>query len=386
MKHIPCLPLLDAFEARVSSQRGILTGWRCVYVQHLLASNMSCLAFLKAMGLDPRDVRIFGKGYSTSEAVLSELNSLGWNVWEPKEYRYNQAFDELIIEEIGAFLVSQRSETRPLLIIDEGGLATRAIAKAGYSCDRLTVVELTSRGAEHYALVAARAPVVDVARSFIKKGIESRYIASSMIENLLALDQYQTILGDGRQIGLIGGGAIGSAIVAELRDRCIAFGIYDQDAARGSVGTFGDLLQQSTTIMSSTGDGPDWTVPLAMSVGPKVLVNCGSSDVEYSPWKLREYVERHGGTFVVEHPHQPWIGRVVVEHRQSRFVLLRGGFPINFDGSPDPIPPHVVQLTRTALMAGAIQAAASDRPGVVDLDGADQLWIAETYRDLVKAR
>jgi hypothetical protein len=374
----PRLPLLEAMAEKYADRR-LLAGWQCIYVQHLLASNMACLEFLETMGLDRNNIWVFGKGYSTSVPVLESLRSRGWAVWNPSDYAYDRPFDELIIKQIASVLTSDTDRSRPLLVIDEGALASRAIARTNYKFDRLALVELTSRGAEHYRLVADRWPVIDVARSVIKKGIENRYIAASMIENLLRFAPDQLSDPVKASIGLLGAGAIGSAICMQMRERGYSLQIYDETAGLNTVGSLAELIDRCTTILSSTGGGPDWIGSLEGGLGEKLLVNCGSSDVEFSPWKLRASAMERGGSFSIENSCRPWAGKITIRGRQSTLVLPRGGFPINFDGSPDPISPSTVQLTRAALMAGALQAVEADHSGVIVLDEAVQAWIAALY-------
>lgn len=376
------LPLIDALSGHYEGCRGLLTGWRCIYVQHILESNRACLRFLEGMGLARQDTMVFGKAYSSSATVLARLRREGWRVWEPPGYTYERAFDDLIIDAISVWMRDESRADRPLLVVDEGGLASRALAASEEPKGRLAIVELTSRGAQHYAGVSTLAPVVDVARSAAKKQIESKYIAASMAQALSALVPKLLLPGGMVRVGLVGAGAIGSALLNEMNSRRIAVETFDQDPSKGDVGDIVDLVKSCEVVLSSTGGGVDWTKPLQSRIGERILVNCGSSDVEFSPWRLRRLTAERGGEFNIQHPLLPWRGDVDISHGGNRFRLLRGGFPVNFDNSDDPIPSETIQLTRAVLMAGAIQAVCAKSVGVIPLSENIQAWILRQYNEL----
>jgi hypothetical protein len=56
-------------------------------------------------------------------------------------------------------------------------------------------------------------------------------------------------------------------------------------------------------------------------------------------------------------------------HMMGRDVILaNGGFPINFDGRLDRIPPEDIQLTVALMVEAAVQAVTSDKKGLMPLD------------------
>ena len=61
------------------------------------------------------------------------------------------------------------------------------------------------------------------------------------------------------------------------------------------------------------------------------------------------------------------------------FYLVNGGFPVNFNGGVDPIRPSRIQLTRSLLLAGAVQASHTKRAGLHDLSQNAQKLLMEAY-------
>ena len=56
----------------------------------------------------------------------------------------------------------------------------------------------------------------------------------------------------------------------------------------------------------------------------------------------------------------------------KKVKLLARGFPLNFDGGPENIPPDEIQLTRALMLIGAAQATRARVSGVQVLDNALQ--------------
>ena len=58
---------------------------------------------------------------------------------------------------------------------------------------------------------------------------------------------------------------------------------------------------------------------------------------------------------------------------------MNGGFPVNFDGGVDTIPPEKIQLTRSLLFLGALQASQTREAGLHCLDDRNQHRLMELY-------
>ncbi len=378
------LPLLDALDALLPVAHR-LEGWSCIYVQHILRSNYYCAQFLVDRGLPKDALRIFGKAYSTSPATLTLYRDNGFftrNIGIG--YDYAAPFDDALIAAIAVEIqVLIAAGTKNLLLIDEGGLAIQAAAALPSIQDvRIAAVELTARGAHHYPLLEGRAPIIDVARSDVKKRVEAPLIAASMVELLMERVEALTRRPfSGLRLGIIGAGAIGGALQSQLRKKGAIVKSFDNVPERSGTRTLAEALKNADIIISSTGLGLDWAPILDTLSSNVILANCGSSDIEFQPWRLRTHFLSKG-SFVVQSPGSPWAGNIVMSTPATKVTLLAGGFPVNFNGSPDPIASETIQLTRTILMAGAIQAALAPTPGVAELDSHLQATILLRYYDL----
>jgi diadenosine tetraphosphate (Ap4A) HIT family hydrolase len=241
-------------------------------------------------------------------------------------------------------------------------------------------VELTARGAYAYQLLEHAIPIVDTGRSELKKSIESPLIAESMVRRLL--QEIEDLEPDLTCFApcVVGKGAIGGAIVDYLKSIGMNVRYFDLDEDRSSGFTLEALSKRSSAILSSTGKGINWLHCLKSAGRSLVFVNCGSSDVEFQLWQLNRLSYDEPLITKVANPESPWRGPVHVTFKDKTAVFLNGGFPINFDGSEDPIPARKIQLTRAALMAGAIQASRATSRGVMALDTKWQEQIAATFK------
>jgi hypothetical protein len=102
-----------------------------------------------------------------------------------------------------------------------------------------------------------------------------------------------------------------------------------------------------------------------------VLVSASSADVEFRAWQLRPSAESLGNPEnwgQQGESHHPCFSLYRVPNGASHFYLVNGGFPVNFNGGVDPIAPEKIQLTRTLLYIGAVQASRANSPGLTPLD------------------
>jgi S-adenosylhomocysteine hydrolase len=378
------LPLLTCLQSLLPTAKE-LDGWSCIYVQHILRSNCDCAEFLIGRGLDKSKLRIFGKAYSTSELALAYYLEHGFNAQSiGAGYDYGAPFDDALISTIkNALEAMVANGEKRILLIDEGGLALQAAATFTQADVRLAVVELTARGTHHYHLLEHRAPIVDVARSDAKKRIEAPLIAKSMALLLGTRIRATTEKSlSSMRVGLVGAGAIGGALCDELQSIGAAFIKFDAVEQRSTAKTITDALVGADIVTSSTGRGMDWSELVESLPDGTILANCGSSDIEFRPWRLRAHFDAPGA-FNIEVPGSPWRGNITIAANGRKLTLLGGGFPVNFDGTPDPIPAREIQLTRTILMAGAIQAATSQKPGISELDTTLQSQLVNRFNELL---
>lgn len=363
-----------------------LRGHRVVAVQHVQRSLLGLVDALCRAGVRPRDVTVVGKSYSTNPAVLEVLLARGVQVEDPLGMTDpGRSYEVELAERTGAAL--RRVGTgSPTVVLDEGGVATRAISRHGLGRPDLVVVEQTTRGVRWSASATLEVPVVDVARSAGKTGEETPLITRSMKSGL---DRALHDLGrePGGRVLLVGYGVIGRSFAALLRaaGRRVAV-VESREAAVATARHDGfdpvslrDGLAASDLVVGCTGSVILRSDDLLAHPPGAVFANGASSDIEYAFWPERQPSHLLPGTDA--DPTQPWRNHYRLSSDPGS-VLLAGGFPVNFYGSVEPIPAGEFQITRALMLVGAVQASreAGRRRGVVPLDVAAQAVVVEAYR------
>jgi hypothetical protein len=68
---------------------------------------------------------------------------------------------------------------------------------------------------------------------------------------------------------------------------------------------------------------------------------------------------------------------IVLSLNGKILTFLNSGFPINFDGRVNSVPPKYMQATRICMVAGAVQAATAKEAGLRSLNQRYSEWVLE---------
>lgn len=353
------LPVLNSIERACSRQvRRSLESTVLVGVQHLLETTGSLIESLIALGLRPENTFLLGKLYSANGSVEERLRALGVNVYEnriPARFGQfcNQFEDDVTelwktVENSGRLDLASR-----VIVLDDGGYV---IAQTPLNVNRKLptyAVEQTMSGIRFTESTSASLPIIDVASSAAKTLLEPELIQEAVFERI------SSNLSTAASFGVVGLGNIGRAVASALSNSKRPVFVYDNDrgaltASRVENAVFctsiKEVFENARTIFGCTGtdflqDQPWWP-----SVkGHRCLLSCSSHDQEFRT------VLRQARPAKV-HDRKGLFGTVLVQSTGSSYDVLRGGFPINFDGSVESVPAKDIQLTRGLLMAGILQA------------------------------
>jgi S-adenosylhomocysteine hydrolase len=365
---LPLLGALSKLEGEVDFSNTVLVG-----VQHLLASNISMLVKLREAGLDYERMFLLGKIYSTNPEVATTLEEFGVFVHQSsceldrvsllKDYhnQLGRAADDLLATANRQLRVEP--EPRKLLVIDDGATLIRSVNHHRECIDAdVVAVEQTTSGAQ---VLKERPsilfPVINVAESEAKRRHESPHVASSIIENLENRIQalpLKTTLADVVAL-IVGIGAVGMEVAKRLKNKVAGLAVHDVNperliAAHNAGFRVVDLregLRRSHIVIGCVGKSwlPDDGAQLIQD--GTVLINGSSSNIEFLG--LNVLNGQGGAGFQLAHRNYP------VKVQDGKAWVLNGGFPVNFDGSADPIPPLMIQFTRGLMLAGIYQAMAS---------------------------
>jgi S-adenosylhomocysteine hydrolase len=378
----PKLPLLDALSSlvdKVDFSNTVLVG-----IQHLLSTNVSLLVKLHEAGLDYERMFLLGKVYSSNLRVAETLQGLGVFVhqgsFELTDVGLRDNYSVQLSKAAADLLVIAnrrlRSQSRPrkLLVIDSGASLVTQVNDYRESIDaEVVAVEQTTSGARRIReLSTVLFPIINVAESQAKRRHESPYIASSIIENLETRTRAlpaRTALANSDAL-VVGIGAVGMQVAKQLRDKVASVSVCDLNDERLAAANTDSLqvvglrdgLSRSQIIIGCVGKNwlPEDGERLIQDEA--ILASSSSSNIEFLGLDV---LSRHDASGL-RLAHRDYLVRV----QNGRAWVLNAGFPVDFDGSPDPIPPRLIQFTRALMLSGIYQAMGSNptKKGLVKLD------------------
>jgi D-isomer specific 2-hydroxyacid dehydrogenase, NAD binding domain len=350
------LPLLDRIASQIPRPHASLSGIMLVCVQHLLETTGSLIQTLLSLGLQPRDIYILGKSYSSNSSVEDRLRTLGVKVVETGQQQLWGEYSTQLKSDV-ARLWNRVAEgikvqrPRALVVLDDGGFCIKGMP-AGLLDLPVVGIEQTMSG---LALldVPPLFPVIDVASSAAKQWIEPPMISEAILARL------QSYRLPDSPIGIVGFGNIGKAMtqtLSRIQSPVLAFdeniGQQAKSGTNALCDSLGELYSKSATIFGCTGRdtlaGKDWWQQLK---GERLLISCSSQDMEFRSILLSLNDLNHD----LVSSHQ-LTSEVTVPLGQGKLRILRGGFPVNFDGSRESVPAADIQMTRGLLLGAILQA------------------------------
>lgn len=410
---MPQLPVLDALRETIGGLRGSIGGF--VGLQHLMGSTATLVDALVRDRIAPPSICLLGKPYSTNRRVAEFLSSKGYDV-HPSSHRQaiEEPHDEALERRVRAvlhtcmerFFAGRPGPTGRVVVIDDGGHAIASLHEPEFAAflPHCVCVEQTRNGIRRLDHVDLRVPVINVAESTAKLEHESPLIAESvkieLFRELVAIESGGIPLG--RRALILGYGAIGRRVAARLHGCGFDVRVFDPSGLNASLAAqhgfefapdLREVLPWASLVVGCTGTTSLDTAEYPLIPDGCILVSTSSSDIEFKAWQLRAAGESLGSP-------RAWQGRaaregeltgswrgvrhpcfdlVRVRRAGATFYVVHGGFPVNFIGTVDPIPPRLIQLTRALLYAGAVQASETEQPGLHPLREEWQKIVLEAY-------
>lgn len=402
---MPEMPVMNELHQALGEVHPSVAGF--LGLQHLFGSTASLVHRIALNRINPENVFLLGKPYSTNPSVADLLqNELGYwvhpdSVDQPSELENDSQMDHRIgqtLDRISA--VMQRPgihSPKRILLIDDGGRAIKLLHSERYDAIRrnFTCVEQTRCGTRAIADLDLEVPVINVAESWVKLEHESPLIAASVIRELS--NKLEGLRQAGipveKKILIIGYGAIGQAVAHEFLKSGQYVAIYDNQPTRliqaandgfRIIHDFGTALRRGGVIVGCTGLPVLDHANYRDIADGSLLISASSADVEFRAWNLRAHGEclgdparwneggRPGDLRAPDSEGRRWdhpcFSLYRINGQDRSFYLVNGGFPVNFTGGVDPIKPADIQLTRSLLFAGAVQASHTTKRGLHDLD------------------
>jgi len=398
------MPLLDRWLDMQTSYLP-LKGVTALLIQHQLGGQVPQARALIELGIAPEDLFWIDIPYTSSKKVQKALIRLGIPEKNLLIHRFMLMDDYGKYQRLRVqqFLRDLSSDLPPmLLVLDDGSYMLEALSCLRQHPRRVAIVEQTTRGIikiEHNASLAMCAdefPLINVARSQPKTILEPPFIGIAVcdaLKNRLGAD-FRTVPGDRSLV--LGYGAIGEQVAAFLneilgfnRDHIHVFDPVTSRMERAASSGFSiwekaDRRYMFRLVVGCSGRASFTLGDHVFLKDGAFLASATSGTVELS---RKDFIELADAS-----PYDDiWIDHEGLDltdiHSDIRFnfidrnvTFVNGGFPVNFDGRVNCIPPHYIQPTTVMMCSAAIQAVKSKKKGLQDLDTEFCRWLTEEFR------
>lgn len=394
----------------------VLEKWTLASVQHLFPSTLALYDELEHNGLSKERTEIVGKPYSTDEDVYARLVADGRHV-DPRSRANDKAATHASMgkavlaaaqDQLAKLFegVDPRAEREPrFLLLDEGGKLVTALHERYPEYAHLCVaVEQTDRGIQEVEEhgIELKLPVMNVARSWLKKLYEGPLIGESVVHSIeLELKKlHDDFVMEPKEATVIGYGAVGKNTADALRRRGYKVFVYDTDPKRTADAVADgchvskadddesrrrEVLARAQLLVSCTGKTTLTPDEYDLLPNQAVLVNAASGNHELGVDKLLGSESARSDSERFDPPTKTaatfFRGKHVLlgadedlasmhhlvhtsEATGARRLVLRKGSVINMT---EDIPPEYIQLTRSLLLAACLLAVKQTTTGLIDM-------------------
>lgn len=354
------LPLLKQILNNVTHHSKInLKNVVFVCVQHLLETNVELFSALIKLGADPYNIFLLGKRYSQSLFAIQKFMKLGIHLHNKNlpfsMSHFCDAFQEEIKDLWNTVEISLKGkkEVDTIVILDDGGYCLTAIPPHISEKYKLIGVEQTTAGIHRPGIAFIKNPIIQVASSAAKRVLESPIIASAVAKKI---EYYLPMISKQAKCGVIGCGAIGSAVMNKLKTLgYTTFGfdssLNKKNTSAGMSNSVVELIQNSDIIIGCSGNDTleNETIESLIN-GNKIFISCSSEDKEFLSLLRRISKKTDNSNYF-----EPLRDIIYYTSKGHEVRVLRGGFPINFDNSREVESPNDIQLTRALILCGILQ-------------------------------
>lgn len=352
-----------------------LENYYIIGVQHILGTTHEMFKSLFRKGLKPHNLSLIGKCYSTVPEVFQAMRDQGIDVCDSSlEFDSHVPFDEMFKINIRRFLFDRKDkmnaqEFDKIIILDDGGELLEEIEEFLTRDENVVGIEQTSSGYNKLVHKQHTLPIINLARSEIKKTMESPIIIDAALDQLS--DKLATLPKQPEKILVMGNGVLGSRIqtILQKKYQVMCFDVYSKksdfppEKLHEKLGEF-DLIIGCTGRTSLTQKDHRF-----LKKGC-VLMSISSSDREFDAISLRKKTPKTMTCFE--------------DIDVDGIKLLNCGFPINFTGQGEKEDLNLIQLTRALIISSIQQASVCQAPaGFVEMEADIQRLIANEFQAIL---
>jgi hypothetical protein len=375
---IPSLPVLNELTTALKNSENPPDFSKTIFVcgQHLLNTSLSLFKFLLDFNAIPKNIFVVGKSYSNNIGVMNQLRTMGIQLQDNSKQRGLGGFASAYNRDVYAMWYKCLPQIRPdnkIIVLDDGGhVLENTLPDIQKVCKNIIGIEQTSSGVK--TLRAQEYPTIELATSAIKSWVEPPMVAEKIASQVAQkLNEFRILHSDyfkNNQFpvcGIIGLGNIGKEVFKMLHlngyqsfillDRkqtntdwaesySQSHNLYSQTAEN-----FSELLQADIIIGCTGYDVTSGNINTFKLINaPKLLFSCSSKDIEFSSLLTHIYTSQKNSDV------DPLADINFQNGYKAPLRIIRGGFPVNFDNSPESVPANDIQITRGLKAIAVVQA------------------------------
>ncbi len=365
LRDLPLLRKAAAYHDGIDLSKTLI-----ICVQHLYSTTYTMFSELFSKGLNPQNLFVSGKCYSTDPSVYQQLKKDGVHISSNSHFfdshqEYDQVFQSNLETFFDEFLERVRTHNyEKIIILDDGGILLSIANKKISGLSNIIGIEQTSAGYNRLSKSHLVFPVVNVARSWIKMKYESPIIINLALNKLK--QKIAHISPSPRKVLVMGYGTLGQCVYKALKgkyevshfDLCMERSMFSSENLRNE-------LREFDLIIGTTGEASISKDLFPYLKKPVILSSISSSDRELDAAYLRRSQEKthncHADLYI------------------DGITLLNCGFPINFDADYRAIDTDEFQLTRSIILGAICHAykTATDVAKFIELDNSFQFFLEE---------
>lgn len=327
-----------------------------ICVQHLLFTTLDLFKAFEILGAKAENIYVLGKVYSSNQVVIQKIIESGYTYQPTTEQAHIGDFSKSFEDDIQKLWHKVETDlliksVDAIIILDDGGCCISKVPNSILAKYKICAVEQTSSGINRISRRKPALPVVTVATSAVKQIIESKMIAEAVaqkISSLLPLHKIQL------SCAVIGFGVIGMAVAHKLMalgHKVVVHdlaGVKSQSSCFTWINNINDIFGAADYIFGCSGNDVTKELDISKIVSNKICMSCSSHDKEFLT--LLKTIHR-------SYKYKEIDGHVsCVLSNGATIEIAKKGYPVNFDQTGESVRAQDIQLTRSLLLGGVLQA------------------------------
>lgn len=370
-----------------------------VMVQHMLGQANPLVDAMVRAGMDVTRAEYVGIPYQKNPAVKTTLEQgHGVKVTVPEVGNIDDMW-RVITEAVDRAYERHRENGQPILVMDDGGYASKYIADKYKGQEHLfRVVEQTTRGLTEISKIPEiNFPIVDVAGSYGKR-FESAQVGDAVKMAVRRVLDAVTTTPTRKDVLIVGAGKVGEGVADSFAGDGARISIFDpfitparkKELEKKGYTVLTDkakALDKKFLVVGCSGHRSIDMADFAQMSSPVFLASASSKRVEIDTIGLGELARDKEGQL------RKILAAKVNEQETWHYFLKDGrivtamadGLPVNFQ-AVNSIAPELIDHTMALKLLGAAQSMTSTAKGLDLLEPTTQFWLQAQMEGLVTER